>query len=324
MTSAFTTEQYLQGANSGRFVRPENEETRRQKPRASALIGCARAQMYDYTATPRTNTPSPDAVITQELGRMAEEYTREVIPHIPSPLVETGWDSLTMRSGWRTPQGQRTGQDALPDDYFLTGHPDADLHQRRFVATEEGRRNEWKETLADGLRWGLEHKFYGAYSYEKTALTDDPVVAIPGLVAQGVLYGDALGWNRAVAVVLAQDASLIRGKITQARKYATEGKAPETRERNRRLLEQWAAVNPKVHVFTINIDDLKLEYLPSLRTRADAITTLLAEEVNPDEVRRERNPDSHPLCGYCPWKDRCVSVGRAATIEVPESTLKES
>lgn len=334
MTSPFTTESYLAAANSAKFVRPENERVPRYKPRASSLISCARQQLYDLTATPITNLPSLDAVVTQELGRMAEEYTRAVVPHIASELVEPEWEGLVLRSGWRTPHGQKSGQDALPDDYWITGHPDFDLHQRRFKVWESeimpggpmmtNRQNEWKETLADGFRWGVEHKFYGAYQYEKTVQHPDPLVGAPGIVAQGLLYGDALGWDKVIAVVLAQDASLIRGKVTQARRYAATGKAKETRERNQLLLEQWERVNPKVHIFDFDVREMKHAYIPELRVRADAISELRQMEVNPDEVARERNPEKHPLCSYCPWQARCEAVGRGGVYEVPQSPIGES
>jgi hypothetical protein len=311
----YDTAAFLKAANDPAFVLPENERRIRTKPRASGLMSCARQQVYEMLAVPYTDIMKEDAVITQELGRMSEDYTTRVVPKIDSPLVELPWESLAVVDR----------QVSLPEDYFVTGHPDGRLTQRKFFypnAPEEGgRRNVYADTTADGLRWGWEHKLYGAYSY-KEALLGNAVTGTAGAFGQGLIYGDALGWDAVLIHVMAADAALVRGEMTHALKYAKTGKSPETRRVNQEKVDKFRGKNPKVEVKHVDLRPYKDAFIPDFRARAEALTETVEIGCDPDTVRRERDPDQHPLCGYCPFKTRCVEAGQGSLI-VPESPIDD-
>lgn len=314
MITPFDTALYLEAANSPAFILPENERRPRPKPRASGLHDCARKQAYYMANVPATNFPALDAVVTQELGRLSESYSKAVISQIKSPLVGEGWDGLTIRDG----------AGSLPDDYFVTGHNDGEVHRRRRVETPGGgNHNEYDDRLSDGLRWGWEHKLYGAYSYKEVIFAPDIITGASGLVSQGLLYGDALGWDAVVTTVLSSDASLIRGEVTKIRNWAETGKSADTRERNSRLLERYLTKNPKVDIDYLDLRTMKAAFIPKMKRRAVALTETHAAGISPDLVAREKDPAKHPLCGYCDWKDRCVAAGQSSVIVIPESPIKE-
>ena len=314
MQAPYDTDMFLKAANSKSFVRPENERQRRLKPRASGLISCARQQAYQMAGVPETDVMQPDAVVTQEIGRLVEDYSVSVVPKIEdSPLVVAPWEGLAIVGR----------QVSLPDSFFVTGHPDGRVTQRKFMYGNQGR-SEYANTTADGLVCGWEHKVYGAYSY-KEALYGNVVSGVPGAFAQGVIYGLGLDWDAVLINIIAADAAFIRGEMKRVAQYAETGKALKTRQSNQEKLDKFKGKNAKVEVKHLDLRPYKELFRGDFEARALALSQVSVDEVDPDTVMREKQPEGekpYPLCDYCPFKTRCIEAG-TGTLRIPESPIDD-
>lgn len=283
ITPLFTAEDFLRAAR-GLDNLPENAPQARSKPRASAIGACARQNAYMMLNTPVTNEGSDDSVLTAEQGRMFEDISVEVVRNLGYEVVDR--------------------QLALPDDYPLSGHPDGRL------VPIEGDIEAWEKRNG---RWGFEHKHLGRWAYE-TVWKKGLQRAEPAYVAQTTMYADALGWDKVLYVIVAQDASSTRGDATAN----LRAKRPSMR---------WATINgwnPKVQVVALDCAALKHGLGKRLKQRAEWLSKVEAAA----EVKREYNPEqlSHANygtengqvvktmgpefpCSYCEWYDRCIKDG---------------
>lgn len=306
----FSAEAFLDGVHN-RPELPENKRQRRRKPRVSSITSCARQQAYELCNAPQSNPSKTDPLrrdgkVTAELGRLAEAFTIKTMTSVKSPLVSPEADGLAIRNS----------QVSLPDDAFVTGHPDGEIHQYKRGGTNEP--TQYARELSDDLVWGFEHKMYGRYSYLKV-FQDGLWRGAPALVAQFVLYGFFLGWDAGTAVILSQDASSMRSERNAAKRLGAAAKKVATKNRHAwALREDW---NPKVLVY--HLPKLKGFYdglIPQFKARAEALGRV---EV-PGDVVREFDPgDSAPFpCLYCDFKDTCIADG-PGTNPIPLSPLRE-
>lgn len=205
-------------------------------------------------------------------------------------------------------------QMSLPDDYPVTGHPDGRLSPNRGTTHYPGGEE------IDGLIWGWEHKHLGRYAYT-SVLKQGLQTAEPNFVLQATLYGDALGWDAAYFTITSQDASAIRGDITQNLRAKTPG---------------WAAqkgLHPKVTLVPVDLRPLYHSLIPMAHNRAMWLTKWKEESGDVADVRRESNPNNmadrpvvdedgnvqhrpfpagdDALCGYCPYLRQCRLMGQS-------------
>lgn len=306
LTPPFTVDQFL-GVVGETFSLPENEVREHDRPRASSLGACARQQAYMMAGV----EPDPvgvegsarqtDQELTAEQGRMFEELSVRVIERLGLHVVDR--------------------QIALPDDYPVSGHPDGRLDKWGTgwpaidawqAAGEPDRR-----VLDDGLVWGFEHKHLGRYAYED-GLKKGFEAAHNGYVLQSALYGDALGWDASLFVVVAQDSSAVRGDLTAN----LRAKNPAVR---------WSVqpgIHPKLTLATLDIRPLKNGLVPVAHQRAKWLSNWKRTNGYPKDVAREFDPtiteekwvpdgegdrklvDVAPFpCGYCPFLSFCLEDG---------------
>lgn len=283
LTPPFTAEEFLAVVGQT-FALPENEVREYDKPRASSLASCARQQAYAMAGTEHDaigvegSARQTDGALTAEQGRMFEDLSVKVIEQMGVAVVDR--------------------QISLPDSYPVTGHPDGRLS-------------------GDGLVWGFEHKHLGRYAYEKI-LKEGLLAANPGFVLQSALYGDALGWDAALFVVVAQDSSAVRGDITAN----LRAKNPASR------WSVYPGVNPKVTIAPLDLRPVKHGLVPLGLDRARWLSEWKRSSGIPRDVAREFDPttteekwvadgyggrttvDRAPFpCGWCPFFSKCLADG---------------
>lgn len=266
-----------------------NERQVRTEARISSLGSCARETGYMMAGVEPTDPQQDDperrhSKLTTEQGTYVEDLTCDVIDQMGHHV-----SNRQLCIGHPVCKDHEQG----PLDYPMTGHPDGELG------------------LLAGEQWGFEHKHLGRYTYLET-FKKGFHLAHPGYLAQIILYGHALGWEKVLCVVLAQDASSTEFERRQAARYAVSGKAKETRDRNAwALRKDW---NPKVLFYAY---DLRPAYafVPALQDRADEIANYVSA-LGPDAIKRDfsgvtKRDDGHPAfpCGYCDFATRCNEVG---------------
>lgn len=287
----FSVEEFLT-ASRGAFELPENARQKREKPRASGIVNCARQVAWYMADVEATDESHPDTTLTTEGGRMYEDISIKVLEQMGIEVVDR--------------------QVSLPDDYPVTGHPDGKLIQ---LVPESilDRRN------PGGLVWGFEHKFLGRWGYEHL-FQQGLEASKPEYICQTALYGDALGWDKALFVIVSQDASSTRSDARNNLK----AKNPARR---------WAHDpdwNPKVQLHEVDIRPLKSTLIPGLHARANWLSAVVEEhdEEAGEATAREYDPtvtkekayavDGEILwheepefpCSYCPFLQRCLEVGQ--------------
>lgn len=282
----FTRDEVLEAFGRA-FIRDENRQQRRLKPRASALASCARQQAYDMSATPHDpigtigSNIAYDADLTAEQGRAFED--------LMSRTLETMGVTVADR------------QIELPEQYPVSGHPDGSL-----VLPTQVRQS---GDVFRELKWGVEFKHLGRYGYLKT-IKNGLRKAHPNYILQGGLYGDALGWDAVLFIVSSQDASSIRGEATASLRY----KNPHAR---------WAELidwHPKLHMETLEIREVRSGLLPIAKARARWLTEWAESGANASVVEREYDPTLGQFpCTYCPYLSRCIVEGQGSkkAVELP-------
>lgn len=281
----FTTDEYLSVVGET-FSLPENTVRERDKPRASSLGACARQQAYMMAGQEHDpigvegSARQTDQELTAEQGRMFEDLSVAIIERMGFAVVDR--------------------QLSLPADYPVTGHPDGRL-----------------VTPDSSLVWGFEHKHLGRWAYEKI-LKVGLFEAEPGYVLQSALYGDALGWDAAQFVIVAQDSSSVRGDITAN----LRAKNPERR------WSVYPGLHPKVNITAVDLRPIKHGLVPVAHERALWLSEWKQASGNPADVAREANPENRELkwvadgkggreqverapfpCGWCPFFSQCLKDG---------------
>jgi hypothetical protein len=293
----FTAEQFVDAAYS--LELDINKTQTHARARASGLGACAREQGYSYSGTPESNPQRADprrapGVLTTEQGRHVEDLSCGIIDHLPQGLTVVD------------------RQIEVPPFYPVSGHPDGRLQSTRVGSGHH--------TLEDGLVWGFEHKHLGRFSYMKTFKLGWEA-ANAGYMTQLIMYGKALGWDKATVLVLAQDASGTQFE------YNNSHYAKKITDNNK-----WAQRtdwHPKVQLFHV---DLRPWYgfFPQLTQRGDQIMKVTREQ-GPAAIRREGDGVSHAMferdpggkgkpvfpCGYCSWVDRCNLYGNGTEGIIP-------
>lgn len=276
MLVPFTAEDFLQAAQ-GAFMLPENLPQERSRPRASAIAGCARENAYMMANTPKSNDNADnperwDMILTTEQGRMFEDISVKVIEEMGLAVADR--------------------QLSLPDDYPVSGHPDG-----RLVFPEQFSFD------PHGKVWGFEHKHFGRYQYQqiyKRGLES----AAPEILVQTSLYGDALGWDHCLVLIVGQDGSSNRGDATANSRVKNPA--------NRWVREDW---NPKVQVYPVDTKMVGDRLLGRVKARAKWLSKWKEQDAEPSNVAREYNPDPDDRgkvefpCSYCEWRDRCRADG---------------
>lgn len=234
---------------------PENEVQERSKPRASSIMGDAREIAYQMAGVPYSdpfidNDARVDGAYTQEQGRLAEDITCDAI-------AASGKVKVINR------------QIALPEDYFVTGHPDGEL---AFFDGEE-----YHPYDVNGLKWGFEHKMLGRFQVKGIA-REGLFGGFPEVIAQTLLYGYALGWDAAYIVIGAQDASSMRLEL--------RGKNANPN-----------GLHPKLNVWAVDLRPLYPEHIPFLKARADWLADTMAGGTAPEYVAVEAKDPA----GIFPW-----------------------
>ena len=260
------------------FSRPENLPQERTKPRASALASCSRQQAYDMAMTPTDpigaagSLLSYDADLTSEQGRAFEGLMERTLKSIGVEVV--------------------SAQTNLPATYPVSGHPDGELDLSNKPSND-------LQGLDRDIKWGVEFKHLGRFGYKK-AITRGLRAGHPHYILQGGLYGDALGWDAVLYIVSSQDASSIRTEATASLRYKT----PSAR---------WAELvdwHPKIHIETLEIDEVRNGLLPVAKARARWLTDWKQHSNSPEEVAREYEPTNGQFpCTYCPYLTTCLKDG---------------
>jgi hypothetical protein len=156
----------------------------------------------------------------------------------------------------------------LPEDYFVTGHPDGELEFSDYQYPE------WADRDNAGLKWGFEHKMWGRYQLKQVG-QHGLMAAAPEVVAQVLLYGYALDWDAVMIVVASQDASSMRFEY-----------------RNAKITE-----HPKLNTYALNLREMYDEYIPYLQRRAEWFTEWYETDGNPAHVAIEAKDAK----GVFPW-----------------------
>ena len=264
------------------FTRPENVRQVSARPRASSLASCARQQAYAMAGTQlddigvQGSALNYDADLTSEQGRAFEG------------LMERTFESMGIQVV--------NSQVSLPDGYPVSGHPDGELDLSRYNSSGAN------ISHTSSLRWGVEFKHLGRYSYRKT-IVNGLRIAHPQYILQAGLYGDALGWDAVLYVVSSQDASSIRGEATAALRNYNRGPTKANR---------WVVDNdwhPKLHIETLEMKEVS-GLIPIAHARARWLSDWMANSGNPAEVRREYEPNNAQFpCSYCPYLSSCLADG---------------
>lgn len=239
------------------YALPENELFERGKPRASSLASDARELAYMMSATPhdagKGNRTRPDMRLTAEQGRHMESMSIDIIGSLGFEVVDA--------------------QISLPDDYFVTGHPDG-----RFITME-------RKLDPDGLKWGFEHKHPGRFDFihilQQGGIRHKD--AAPKWFLQAVLYGYALGWDCVQFVVVAQDAS---GVMAEANRNAS-AKKPDFRWGDKVVDGR---VNPKVWTEAFDLRPYYRTIVPAAKKRAEWLATWKERSGDPRQVQLEHSP----------------------------------
>ena len=232
----------------------------REKVSASAIGDCSRKILADLRGIPTTNLGRADSVVTMEQGRTFEEIPIEAFTRAGA-FIERGM--------------------SLPDSYPLAGHPDGQL---TFYGDKA---NVW-----DGYKWGWEHKLLGRYQYKET-MANGFAIANPGYMAQILIYGHALDWDRVLVQVTAQDASSITAEYNQ--------------EKRKKEPAAWATdpeFDPKTLFFGYDIQAM-FPLVPQLHQRAAEILAIPEAK----DIAREYSGTVNFPCNYCRVKDWCNTVG---------------
>lgn len=306
----FTGDEFLRAAE-GLFTQPENRPRVRFKPRASGIANCAKQQAYYMANVDVDNAgePSdkPDMALTQEQGRMFEGLSAMVIGALGYRL--RGRQVCIGHEVCPTLPGQPARVQG-PIDYPVTGHPDGQLAEAD-VSTD----TMYSDVIGTRV-WGFEHKHLGRWAYEhvfKFGIDE----AEPEHVAQVAMYGDALGWDACLELIVAQDASSTRSDARNNLGVKDKTKAWAHKE-------GW---NPKVQLVTHDIHRLQRMLVPELHRRAEWLSKLREDDVDPSRVVREFDPTDTKLrwqvndgvvekveepsfpCSYCPYLQRCLDDG---------------
>ena len=294
LVAPFTKEEYIAGAFN--LVLPENQPQVRPKPRVSGILDCSRQQAYMMANVPRSDPEEEDPTrahqtVTNEMHRVDEDVTVDIVRNI----VETKGFGKYLVVG---------RQEVLPLDYPLTGHPDGMLVLREKFQEQETHLNcidHFDRALDDGLVWGFEHKVIGYLQYIKL-FDKGLMVGKPGYFYQALLYGDALGWDAVLFVVLADDAAATKGQ-----------RSMELRKKNPAAWASREDWHPKVQIIPL---DLRPYYplIPQVHKRAEALSAV----TDPAEVKREYSGTGVFPCGYCDWKARC-NIDGEGSIEIPKA-----
>jgi hypothetical protein len=271
----FTADDYVDAAYA--LELPENAVQQRTRARASSVGSCSRQQAYSYAGVTPSNPQRSDdyrrnGVLTAEQGRYIEDMSCDIIDLMPQGITVVN------------------RQIEVPDGYPVSGHPDGEI-----VLKGGG-------PMPDGLKWGFEHKHLGRFSYMKTFKMGFDA-ANAGYMAQVILYGHALGWDKTIICVLGQDAS---GNQSEYNRSHNAKKQTPQNSWAQRL--DW---NSKVQIFAI---DLRPWYgfIPQLHDRARQLA-LVTTQSGAGSIRREgdgiaknmkSNSPAFP-CGYCDYVDRC-------------------
>lgn len=269
----FTVKDYIRASFS--LELPENAPQTRVKPRVSGILDCARLQGYSMSNTPRSNPEEENfgrnhQNVTNEIHREAEDVSVAIIQELGYIVADR--------------------QIELSEDYPLTGHPDGRLVRKddaywNYNDPEDKRVYYTDGKLEDGLVWGFEHKVIG-YLRFVDIFRDGLFKAKPEYIAQSLLYGDALGWDAVLFVVLADDAAATKGQRTKNAKQPWASR------------EDW---NPKVQLIPVDLRPLK-PLVPLLHKRAEGIAAAIAQG---KLIQREHSGTKVFPCGYCDWQDRC-------------------
>lgn len=295
LTAPFTTEDYLEVVGET-FALDMNAVGQRGKPRASSLGACAREQAYMMAGTEHDpigtegSARQTDGELTAEQGRMFEDLSVRIIEKLGFSVVDR--------------------QVELPPEYPVTGHPDGRLWRVPETYSEA-------RELEDGLVWGFEHKHLGRWGYE-AVLKQGLMEAEPGYVLQSGLYGDALGWDAALFVIVAQDSSSVRGDITAN----LRAKNPERR------WSVYPGIHPKVNIVPVDLRPVKHGLVPLALERAKWLSDWSQNSGDPAAVAREADPVTTSLkwvadgfggraqverpdfpCSYCPYLSKCLEAG---------------
>lgn len=245
------------------FALPENKIQKRSKPRASGLTGCLRNQQYQMIGAKETDEPSADSYFTQEQGRLAEDITVAALGQCGIPIINR--------------------QIALPEDFWVTGHPDGEI----------------------AGYGGFEHKHFGRYRYKRFAQFGlESAIFKEDVAPQIVCYAQGLGWERCLLVVTSQDASSIRVE----NRYMTK----------KAQLAKYHSQNVKMIVFDLEMAPLIDRYAGALKDRATNLSMVTDSTLGTAKEKAVRafNPDSNFKpdkgfyeCDYCNYRGRCLDDG---------------
>ena len=174
------------------FLLPENEVQQRDKPRASSLTSDAREIAYQMAGVKPSNPHAfnperMDGAMTAEQGRMFEDLLFKALEHMDEPI--------------RVVDRQRE----LPENYFVSGHPDGRVEL---------------------TRTGVESKHFGRFAYKE--LARDGIWGGKGrdILIQSALYADALDWEDVLIIVTSQDASSMRMELN-SKQFKDKGIHPK-------------------------------------------------------------------------------------------------
>lgn len=159
--------------------RPENVISQHDKPRASGLAFDAREVAYYMAGIPLSNPHAfneerMDGAMTAEQGRIFEDLLVGAIENMDLP------DKYVVEDR----------QISLPEDYFVTGHPDGRIG-----------------------RYLFESKLYGRFAYKEIARQGIWGAKGRDVLAQCAMYCDALDLDGAYIFITSQDASSMRYEL---------------------------------------------------------------------------------------------------------------
>lgn len=292
----FTVEDVLGAVEGMRSsALPENFVQERDKPRASSVGKCGRANAYYMAGEPHDEWLSRSwMAYTQEQGRIMEDLTFGAMEYLGFPVTGR--------------------QVAVPDDFPLTGHPDGD--GKEWVT--EGLNSE-------GLVLGVEHKHFGRWEYE-TLFKQGLMQGDPFIIVQGLVYAKALGWDASVFFITSQDASSVHSDYT-VNKHA---KNPANRWSDK---EGWnpklqiITVDMRPLKLTLwPMIEQRARWLSKWK-REDGDPKNVARDYDPlrpkkkGEVVEEGAEPAFP-CSYCPWYNKCVVDGDGG-VQAPVLPFRE-
>lgn len=277
---------------------PENVPQKRSKPRASSLTSDAREIAYSMANVPKSNPfrewpERVDSIYTTETGRVTEDITVTMLAHLDPPIIVEGRQICMghLKCSDKHTQG--------PLDVPYTGHCDG-------------------QQYIDGILVGDEFKLFGRFAYKE--LVRDGLLSEKGLdiMAQGVLYGYALGWQRLLIIAVSQDASSMRLEFKQK---AFAGRTD---------------IHPKMQHWLVDLEEANALLLKPLLKRAKWFVDWYENDRDPAHVAWEHNPEPHKHRGYrgarqdCvfPWPysehwDRAIADGQGTLVAPPLPAIIE-